>query len=312
MIDYAAAQAVALVVRTGSFERAARELHVTPSAVSQRVKQLEERLGVVLIERGAPCVATETGAWLCRHMEHVGLLERDLLAHLPGLGDPAAPAERVTLHIATNADSLGTWFMPAIAAFSRASDCLVNVAIDDQDHTAEWLRRGHVLAAVTSLAKPVGGCRVTPLGVLRYHASASPAFVAAHFRDGVTAATLAKAPGLTFNQKDQLQHDWIRQALGTGVAYPTHWLPSTQSFVDAALAGMGWGLNPALLIEAHLRAGRLVELVPGATLDVPLYWQISRLAADRLADLTRHVVATARELLPQLPASRSARPQSSE
>lgn len=297
MIDYAAARAVAAVERTGSFERAAQELAVTPSAVSQRVKQLEERLGAVLIARGSPCTATETGAWLCRHMDHVGLLEKELRTHLPGLA--ATPAPRVTLTIACNADSLATWLMPAITAFSGATDDLISLAIDDQDHTADWLARGQVLAAVTSLAKPVAGCRVTALGRLRYHATASPDFVARHFPEGVTPEALAHAPGLTFNQKDQLQHDWIRQVFGETLAYPTHWLPSSQAFVAAALGGMGWGLNPASLVAEHLRDGRLTELVPGATFDVPLYWQVSRLAAERLAPLTRALVATARAALVQ-------------
>ncbi|MDZ5650191.1 LysR family transcriptional regulator ArgP [Nitrospirillum sp. BR 11828] len=302
MIDYPAARAVALVARTGSFEKAAAALNVTPSAISQRVKALEERLGVVLIERGTPCTATDKGEWLCRHMDHVGLLERELTAHLPGLADAAAAGARVTLAIATNADSLGTWFLAAAAAFTHASDHLLNIVIDDQDHTADWLRRGRVLAAVTSLDKPVQGCRVTALGALRYHATASPAFVARYFPDGVTMEALARAPALTFNHKDRLQHDWVRRELGRDIVSPTHWLPSTQAFVDGALAGMGWGMNPAPLVGEHLEAGRLVELIPGAVLDVPLFWQVSRLAAEQLSALTRSVVAIARrELVPGVP-----------
>jgi DNA-binding transcriptional LysR family regulator len=155
MFDCPALRAVATVVQTGSFERAARVLNVTPSAVSQRVKLLEERLGVVVIERGVPCTATERGEWLCRHMEHVGMLETELMANLPGLVGPSEPTPRVTLNIATNSDSLATWFLPAVAAFTRASDYLLKVAVDDEDHTVEWLQRGRVLAAVTSIAKPV-------------------------------------------------------------------------------------------------------------------------------------------------------------
>jgi LysR family transcriptional regulator (chromosome initiation inhibitor) len=297
MVDYPAARAVAMVVQTGSFEKAARALNVTPSAVSQRVKQLEERLGVVLIERGTPCMATERGEWLCRHMEHVGMLERDLMAHLPGLGDPSAPAEPVTLAVATNADSLGTWFLPALSAFTRATDYLVDVAVDDEGHTADWLHRGRVLAAVTALGKPIQGCRVVPLGALRYHATASPDFMASHFPAGVTPEALTRAPGVTFNQKDSLQRDWIRRTFGRTIVHPTHWLPSTRSFVDAAMTGMGWGLNPDPLVRDHLAAGRLRELVPGAVLDVPLFWQVNRLAADRLDGLTRNVVAAARRAL---------------
>lgn len=155
MLDYSALRAVSAVVQTGSFEKAAGILNVTPSAVSQRVKQLEERLGVVLIARGNPCMATEKGEWLCRHMENVGMLEGELLEHLPSLIDPTEPRQRTMLHIATNADSLATWFVTAVSNFARRSPYLLNIAVDDQDHTAEWLGRGRVIAAVTSLEKPI-------------------------------------------------------------------------------------------------------------------------------------------------------------
>jgi len=299
-MDYAGLRAVAMVVQTGSFEKAALALHVTPSAISQRVKQLEERLGAVLILRGNPCTATEKGEWVCRHMEHVGMLESELFSQLPALLSSDEVSSRVTLHIATNADSLGTWFLKAVSALTHQSGFLLNVAVDDQDHTAEWLQRGRVLAAVTSLEKPVQGCRVTPLGFLRYHATASPAFIDRYFPKGVTETELAQAPALTFNQKDRLQQQWISQVFGASIVHPTHWLPSTQSFVDAALLGMGWGMNPALLVRNHLAERRLVELVAGTPLDVPLFWQVNRLAADRLRSLTDAVVEVARRELVQI------------
>ncbi|MBS7544758.1 LysR family transcriptional regulator ArgP [Ancylobacter oerskovii] len=297
MLDYAALRAVSTVVQTGSFEKAARLLHVTPSAVSQRVKQLEERLGTVLIARGAPCTATLTGEWLCRHMENVSMLEGDLLEHLPALAAPAGPAQKVTLHVAANADSLGTWFMAGISAFARRSPHLLNIAVDDEEHTADWLRQGRVIAAVTSTEKPVAGCRRLSLGALRYHATASPDFMDRHFPAGVTPDALAAAPALTFSQKDRLQDRWLRQAIGQEVVHPTHWLPSTHGFVEACIAGMGWGMNPALLVRPHIEAGRLVELIPDTPLDVPLYWQVNRLAADRIAELTRDVMQAARRHL---------------
>lgn len=297
MLDYAALRAVAFVVQTGSFEKAAGLLGVTSSAVSQRVKQLEERLGAVLIARGNPCKATETGEWLCRHMENVGMLEGELLRRLPALAPPDEARRTVTLHVATNADSLATWFLTAIANFTKDAPYLLNVAIDDEDHTAEWLQRGRVLAAVTSLERPVQGCRRLALGALRYHATASPDFLARHFPAGVTAEALMRAPSLIFNQKDRLQSRWVRQVFGQDLACPTHWLPSTQGFIDACLAGMGWGMNPEPLVRAHLEAGRLVDLSPQTPLDIPLHWQINRLAADRLSGLTREVTAVARRIL---------------
>ena len=295
MIDYSAALAVARIVQTGSFEKAARALNVTPSAISQRVRQLEERMGTVLIERGTPCVATEKGAWLCRHMELVGMLENDLLKHLPSLG--AEQAGPKTVDIAVNADSLGTWFLPAAAAFAENSTVLLNITVDDQEHTAEALRRGRVLAAVTALAEPVAGCRTIPLGRLRYLATASPAFMRRHFPDGVTKEALTQAPALTFNQKDLLQSDWATNLVGETVSGPSHFLPSTHGFVDACLLGMGWCLNPIHLVRDHLASGRLVELVPGAVLDVALHWQVSRLAAGQFSDLTNAVVEAARREL---------------
>jgi LysR family transcriptional regulator (chromosome initiation inhibitor) len=297
MLDYPSLRAVAAVAQTGSFEKAARLLNVTPSAISQRVRQFEDRLGAVLISRGTPCVATEKGAWLCRHIEHVALLEKQLFSQMPDLADPDAAREKTTIRIATNADSLASWFLPAVSGFAQSADCLLNVAVDDQDHTADWLRRGEVIAAVTSLEKPVQGCRRIALGALRYRATASPAFFDRHFSRGVTREAIATAPALTFNQKDSLQDRWISERLGFEVSYPTHWLPSSQSFVEANLLGLGWGMNPEILVTEHLRAGRLVEIAPDAVLDIALFWQINRFAGDQLAPLTRDIVQAAASAL---------------
>ncbi|MBP1853258.1 LysR family transcriptional regulator ArgP [Rhizobium halophytocola] len=295
MLDYQALKAVAAVIRTGSFDKAARLIHVTPSAVSQRVKQLEERMGAVLVVRGSPCTATETGDWLCRHVEQVELMEGQLFDAWPALSPAADGPERVTLSIAVNADSLGTWFLEALQRFSKTADCLFDLAVDDQEHTAERLRRGQVAAAVTSLEQPIQGCRRIYLGRLRYHATASPDFMARHFAGGVDAHSLGLAPALTFDRKDRLQQMWLAAATGGEPAIPTHWLPSTQGFVEAALRGLGWGMNPAALVAGHLADGRLVELIPGKVIDVPLYWQISRLASAPLAGLTEAVRAAAAE-----------------
>ncbi len=158
-----------------------------------------------------------------------------------------------------------------------------------------------MIAAVTSLSKPVQGCRLTPLGVLQYRATASPDFMARHFPRGITHDAMAKAPALTFNQKDRLQDQWARAALKTDIACPTHWIPSTQAFVDASLSGMGWGMNPTQLVGDHLRSGKLAELIPDTPLDIPLFWQVNRLAAERLASLTQAVLSIARQELAPIP-----------
>ncbi|MES2956645.1 MAG: LysR family transcriptional regulator ArgP [Pseudomonadota bacterium] len=297
MLDYAALAALAAVIREGSFERAASALHVTPSAVSQRIRSLEERVGCSLVVRGQPCQATETGRRLCQHVDRVRLLEQELQGALPALAPEGAT--RVALPIAVNADSLATWFAPAIAAFAADAPVLVELAVDDQDHTTEWLRSGKVLAAVTGTGRAAAGCNSRPLGAMRYLAAASPAFVARHFGSGVGAGSLAQAPSLVFNTKDDLQARWVRRLCHRDVDLPRHTVPSPHAFVAAAVHGMGWGLQPLALVADRLHDGSLVELLPDSPLDVPLYWHHARAASTLLDGLSREVLAgAARALLP--------------
>lgn len=293
MLDYPLLAALAAVIREGGFDRAAAVLGVTPSAVSQRIRALEDRVGAALVVRSQPPVPTETGARLCAHVERVRLLEGELAADLPGLAGQGPPA----LPVAVNADSLGSWFLPAAARFSEATGALLHLLLEDEEHTAARLRSGEVLAAVTADPAAVPGCRTRPLGALRYVACASPAFIARHFPQGVTAAALTHAPVLQFDRKDGLQARWLRRHLDLPLAAPTHQLPSTQGFLDACLLGLGWALHPLPLAAAPLAEGRLVELLPGAALEVPLHWQHARLGARLLEALTREVAAEARRCL---------------
>ncbi|MDZ7813842.1 MAG: LysR family transcriptional regulator ArgP [Ideonella sp.] len=285
MIDTHLLLTVAEVVREGSFERAAQRLHLTPSAVSQRVRLLEDRLGTALVLRGLPCTATEAGAKLCRHADMVGLLEDELRRQLPSTA-PSASTAQTSLRLAVNADSLATWFLPALAELAQAGSAWLDVTVADQDQTAEGLRRGQVLAAVTSQAQAVPGCRSRRLGALRYVATASPRFMARWFGQGVNAESLSVAPSLVFNQDDRLQERWVKRLLRRSLPLPAHRLPSSDAFVRAALADMGWGMNPLPLVAPLLASGALMELLPDKPLDVPLYWQVVTLEVPVLDDLS--------------------------
>lgn len=295
MLDYAALAALAAVIREGSFERAARSLNVTPSAVSQRIRLLEERVGCALVVRDQPCRPTETGRRLCQHVDRVSLLEQELEGAVPALA-PNGIA-RIPLPVAVNADSLATWFAPEMAEFAAQAPVLMDIAVDDQDCTAEWLRSGAVMAAVTATARPATGCNSTALGSMRYLAVCTPAFAARHFEGGVGVGSLTRAPSLVFNTRDELQARWAARLCHRHVELPRHTLPSTQAFVTAALAGMGWGLQPEVLVASHLADGTLVELLPQTQLDVPLYWQQARAASALLDGLTRHLLPAARKAL---------------
>lgn len=282
MLDSAQIAALAAVHRRGSFELAAAELHVTPSAISQRIKALEETTGALLVRRSQPCQATETGLRLIRHHDEIGLLERTLAEDL-GLAKGLT-----TLRIAVNADSLATWVIPALAA---TEGFLFDLVIDDQDVSQDWLRHGEVVAAITAHPGPLQGCDTIPLGRLRYRATASPAYSDRWFANGVTAGAMGTAPTLTFSDKDRLQTRWAAERV-PGLKrplLPTHRMASSQAFVDACLLGLGWGMNPEPLVAPHLRSGALVELIPDTPLDVALYWQFTRLAAPALAPVTRAI-----------------------
>ncbi len=300
MFDYPSLFALAAVVREGSFDRAARALHVTPSAVSQRIRLLEERMGCALVTRGQPCEATETGRRLCQHIDRVRVLEHELHTDLPAFGQDEQV--RVNVHVAVNADSLATWFVPSAVSYSTKAPVLLQLVVDDEGHTSQWLRSGQVLAAVTATEHPATGCDSFALGAMRYVAAASPSFVSKHFDQGVNADSLAKAPSLTFNVKDELQQRWVERLCGRRVEIPRHTLPSPQGFVAAALGGMGWAMHPLALVRQHLASGQLVELQPESSLgslDVPLYWQQSRIASDLLKELSRAVISAAKVELVQ-------------
>lgn len=304
MLDYPALEAVAAVIREGSFERAAAALGVTPSAVSQRVRGLEDRLGTLLVIRGAPCRPTPAGATVCAHVDAVALLENDALAQLPPLGrsETTKAAPVTVIRIAVSADSLGTWFPEVVAGFTAASGDRVrlDLIVDDEKQTAERLHSGEVLAAVTADPDPAPGCRTLPLGALSYVATASGDFAARYFPDGVTLDRLADAPVLRFDRRDDLQLRWARETFGAAALAAPHYAPTTQSFIDLALLGVGWGMNPIQLAQPHLSAGRLVDLSPGRRLDVALHWQHARLGSNLLESLTREATAVARRRLQPL------------
>ncbi len=226
MLDYAGLEALAAVLREGSFDRAARKLHVTPSAISQRIKLLEERVGQVLVMRGTPCTGTEAGRRLCLHVEQVALLENELRRANPELV-PEGQVARPTLKLAVNADSLNSWFVDAMAAFTQGGNELLDISIDDQDHTAKRIKEGEVMAAVTASSSHITGCNIWPLANMHYVAAASPAFIARYFGDGITAHTLAQAPMLTYGRKDAMQDKWLQQQGVTARHMPPrHWVPS--------------------------------------------------------------------------------------
>lgn len=274
-------RAFTAVLEEGSFEAAARKLYITASAVSQRIKALEDRLGQVLILRQPPCRPTPAGELLLRRVRPMQVLEAEALADfLPEENGPRRP-----IAIAVNSDSLDTWFLEALSKLSQEYGYLFDVRVDDQDHTLELIRNGSVLGAVTAEPTPLQGCEVQALGIMRYQAIASPEFVAHHFRFGLEADSLDQAPMIVFNRKDELQWRFIRQTTEVSVSPPIHYLPTSTGFVKAAALGLGWCLAPESLVNEALAKQELALIAPGRWLDVPLYWQHAAIRSDTLLNI---------------------------
>lgn len=302
-IDFAQLAAFAAVINEGTFELAARRLHVTPSAISQRIKVLEERLGQVLVQRASPCRATAAGRILLRLAERVEMLEAEALAALGGGAETPAAAIRVP--VVVNADSLDSWFADVFGPLSAQGEVVLDIRVEDQDHSERLLREGTAMAGVSTSAKPIQGCRVVPLGVMRYLAVATPDFVTRHFSSGISAEALASAPMLRFNRKDALQDRFIAHWSGAALRPPTHFVPSTASFHAAVRRGLGWGMHPEQFVAAEVARGELVELAREHCIEVPLYWHCWRIPSAALERLGERVNAAARQHLRPLPAARA-------
>lgn len=260
-------RAFAAVVDHGTLDAAASALHLTPSAVSQRLKALEKSVGAVLLRRGRPAAPTEAGRPVLRLARQIAALAADTDAALPS---PGAGLPEVRL--AVNADSLATWTLPALAPV--ASEVRVAFLREDQDHTAELLRDGTAMAAITSQRSPVQGCTVEALGAMRYRPIASEAFVARWFAAGVTPAALAVAPVVVFDAHDRLQTERLVEAGVPAGAPPAHTVPASTQFSEAVGYGFGWGMLPDL--EDRSWPGVDLAALPGSALrpfDVGLFWQ---------------------------------------
>jgi LysR family transcriptional regulator (chromosome initiation inhibitor) len=274
----------------GSFDAAAAKLHVTPSAISQRIKALEHGVGQVLVKREKPCTATTAGVPLLRLAAQTALLESEALAEMSGGAD-----ERTRIALAVNADSMSTWFT---AVLGRLPHVLFDVRIEDQDHSARLLREGAVMGAVTTERTSVAGCRTQSIGVMRYVPVASPGFVERHLPEGFTAAAAVTAPSLAWNRADALQDMLLRRAFRRAISQPVHYVPTAEGFRAATVAGLGWAMYPERAAEAAVADGSFVR-ISDAHLDVPLFWQCWKLDSptiDAVTDAVRSAAAGLRRV----------------
>ncbi|MCP2032650.1 LysR family transcriptional regulator (chromosome initiation inhibitor) [Okibacterium sp. HSC-33S16] len=279
-MDLSQLQALAAAVDEGTFDGAARALRVTPSAISQRIRALENTVGGVLVRRSKPITATSVGEVYLRLARQIDALSAQAALDVSEQIAAAWPA----VSLAVNGDSLATWVMPALAEL--AGEMTFDIHREDQDHSAALLRDGTVMAAITTEARPVQGCTSTALGVMRYRPMASARFIDRWFPTGTDAATLAAAPMVVFDAKDDIQHRYLRMFSDTPLSPPQHFVPVSADFAEAVRLGFGWAMLPDQQSRELEAQGEVVELQAGKPVDVALYWQqwaLRMTALDRVA-----------------------------
>ncbi len=302
MLDARQLEALNAVIEHGGFGPAAKALSITLAAVSLRIKSLEDTLGQRLLVRGKQVRTTAAGQALLAHIKQVRLMEADMLGALQGGGAAGNKARWQSLCVAINADSAVSWFLPGVAPMLHKHRLLIDMVIDDQDHTHDLLKSGDVIGCVTARADPLRGCVAEPLGVMRYRCVATAAVVqrCRTPAGAVSPHKLLAHPAVIFNRKDALQDAFLAQHFGLRQAhYPRHFAPAVDAFEEALALGMGWGMVPE---QSLANRPLLHEVLPGATVDVALYWQHWAHESPSAQRLTEAVKAAALARLPPLAA----------
>ena len=275
-------EAVAQIIDAQSFEKAAERLCITQSAISQRLRQLETQLGQRLIIRSSPPTLTDAGVKILKYYRQVSHLQEDLLSNLAGNGDDGV----ASVAIGSNADSLATWLLDALTPLLNNRNTFVEIHIDDQDRTHDLLRDGTVVGCISASAAPIQGCNCIPLGVMTYRCLASPDYKKRYFPAGINRESMLEAPCVEFNNKDDLQREYLSRYFDGGYPQMRHRVPSTESFLEFIARGFGWGMVPDVQSQQWLKEGKVIELVEGNTLDIPLYWHIWNLRTALSRTLT--------------------------
>lgn len=282
MIDYKQLEAFAAVVENGGFEKAASVLHVTQSAVSQRIRLLEDRIGAMLIVRSTPVQATEIGRKLLAHYKQVSLMEQDLFEDTFG----GNAEDYITVPVAINADSLATWIPDTLQELLSTTNILVDIRLGDQDKTHDMLKNGEVVGCVSSMPGPMQGCKTVYLGNMVYICCATPEFSNKWFPNGFKTDAIRKAPILTYDRTDGMNAEMLDKYGILAGEFPTHYVPDSHMFVDMCKKGLGYGMIPSLQIEEELRERQLIPIVPDHSVTVRLYWHCWNLQTSHISMLT--------------------------
>jgi len=269
VFDYKLLSALSSIIEMQSFELAANKLFITQSAISQRIKLLEENIGQPILIRSQPIELTAVGEQLLSHFKKVQQLENELLPELL----PDKPTKPMKISLALNADSMATWFIQAVTPVLKEHLVELNLLIAHEEQTLDKLRTGEAIGAVSVIKKPLKGHRSFELGKMNYCLVCSKSFQKKYFVEGVTKLSLKMAPAISYDHQDDMHERFIVKHFGLASSeYYSHSVRSSEAFVELAKQGVAYCLVPELQIKAELASGELIKLCPQKQLIQTLYW----------------------------------------
>lgn len=292
--DYKLLTALAAIIEMQSFELAAKKLFISQSAISQRIKLLEENIGQPILIRSQPIELTSVGEQLLSHYKKVQQLENELLPELL----PDKPTKAMKISIAVNADSIATWFLKAVTPVLKEYLVELNLLVEHEKRTLDKLRSGEAIGAVSVIEKPLKGYRSVELGKMHYFLVASKSFQQKYFYQGVTKASLKMAPGISYDHKDDMHVRFIAQHFDLEASeYYCHSVRSSEAFVELAKQGVAYALLPELQIKNELASGELVKLCFDKKLVQTLYWHSWILVKGINKQISQEIIRAGQALL---------------
>ena len=287
MLDYKLLEALAMVIKEDGFDKAAAKLFITQSAVSQRIKALEEQMGQILISRKSPIEATDKGKELIKHYHQVMKLEDDLTQN----------QNNSSISIGLNEDSLATWFLRAIKPFFETGNSLIELIVDDQDQTSRLLKDGIVSGCISSSSVKIQGCSMQNLGKMEYTIVCTPVYYQKWFSSGFSIDSIKKAPTVIYNQKDKLHELYMKKIFHSNpVDYPIHYIPSTEQFLTMIEMNQSYGVVPLIQCYELIENKELIVLHDNK-LEIDLYWHYWNIDTRILNSLTKVLLDNCKDYL---------------
>ncbi len=294
MFDYRLVEAFAAVISEKGFEKASEKLGLTQSAVSQRVRQLEDLMGKILIRRSNPPEVTEEGEKLFSHYRQVYFLEKEYMT----AEKRTERGQYIKFPVGVNADSLGTWFLPSVERFVKDRKISLEIITADQTETDKLLKSGEVLGCVSSSTRSIQGCRREFIGSMRYIAVASPGFREKYFSKDICSDSFYGVPAVFFNRSDNLLGQFMKGRYDADLKkIPVNYIPSYETFIQAIVMELGYGIVPEIQASRYLESGSLVNICPDHSTSIDLYWHCWNIESDIIKEFTAEILSKSASFL---------------